>query len=70
MKAFWIKVWEWIKNLFLGVKVLKKEQWRKAIELCDNQLDKFFDIIDENDDGIITVREIVNKLKKKAKNNI
>ena len=70
MKAFWIKVWEWIKNLFLGVKVLKKEQWAKAVELCDNQLDKFFDIIDENDDGIITVREIVNKLKKKRKNNI
>ena len=70
MKAFWIKVWEWIKNLFLGVKVIKKEQWHKAIELCDNQLDKFFDIIDENDDGIITVREIVNKLKKKRKNNI
>ena len=65
MKAFWIKVWEWIKTLFLGVKVLKKEQLAKAIELCDNNLNKFFDIIDENQDGIITAREIVNKLKKK-----
>ena len=65
MKAFWIKVWEWIKNLFLGVKVLNKEQLAKAVELCDNQLDKFFDLIDENKDGIITVREIVDKLKKK-----
>lgn len=65
MKAFWIKVLEWIKNLFLGVKVLNKEQLAKAVELCDNQLDKFFDLIDENKDGIITVREIVDKLKKK-----
>lgn len=65
MKAFWIEIWERIKALFLGVKLLKKEQLHKAIELCDNQLDKFFDMIDENKDGIITAREIVNKLKKK-----
>ena len=65
MKTFWIEVWEWIKNLFSGVKVLKKEQMLNAIDKCDNQLDKFFDMIDENGDGIITIREIVNKFKKK-----
>ena len=65
MKAFFIKVWEWIKTLFLGVKVIKREQWDKIMELANKKGIDLFTAIDENNDNIITLRELLKKIKNK-----
>ena len=64
MKKFWIKIWEWIKTLFLGIRVLKKEDWQKLVKYADCKATNIFDLIDTDQDGIITIREIVKQCKK------
>lgn len=59
MKNIWSKIWTWIKSLFIT--------WYNNPVLKVEEVKNYIDTIDTNEDGCLSIKEIVDKLKEEVK---
>lgn len=64
MKNFFKAIWEWIKNIFLGIKLIDTKQLQEFVDELRDKSVLIVDALDLDKDGKISGREVIKAIKK------